>query len=117
MENLKLISENALNSVFVKNENKFNGHHNYEIRRNDNNEILLKIQFQEGARKDLDSVQGILDLDLLYIVRDRIQTFQKGEFACRENALVLTKVEEAIMWSEARVKNREKRKVLGTYNK
>lgn len=114
---MKKISENGLNSVFVKDEIKFNGHHEYEIRRNDNNELLLKIQYQEGARKEHNSIPGILDLDLLYIVRDRIQTFQKGEFACRENALVLTKVEEAIMWYEARVRDREKRKVLGTYNK
>lgn len=114
---MKKISENGLNSVFVKEETKFNGHHDYEIRRNDTDEVLLRIHYQEGARKDPNSIPGILDLDLLYIVRDRIQTFQKGEFACRENALVLTKVEEAIMWSEARVKDREKRQVLGTYNK
>lgn len=114
---MKKISENGLNSVFVNDEVKFNGHHDYEIRRNDTNEVLLKIHYQEGARKDPNSIPGILDLDLLYIVRDRIQTFQKGEFACRENELVLTKVEEAIMWSEARVKDRERRAVLGTYNK
>lgn len=114
---MKKISENGLNSVFVNDEVKFNGHHDYEIRRNDTNEVLLKIHYQEGARKDPNSIPGILDLDLLHIVRDRIQTFQKGEFACRENALVLTKVEEAIMWSEARVKDRERRAVLGTYNK
>lgn len=114
---MKKISENGLNSVFVNDEVKFNGHHEYEIRRNDNDEILLKVHYQEGARKEPNSIPGILDLDLLYIVRDRIQTFQKGEFACRENALVLTKVEEAIMWSEARVRDREKREVLRTYNK
>ena len=42
---MKKISENGLNSVFVNDEVKFNGHHDYEIRRNDTNEVLLKIHY------------------------------------------------------------------------
>lgn len=38
---MKKISENGLNSVFVNDEAKFNGHHEYEIRRNDNDESSL----------------------------------------------------------------------------
>lgn len=111
----KAIGVNGLNVVYVKDEVKFNGHHEYEVCRKDTGEILLKVQYQEGARLDPNSIPGILDL--MYMIRDRIQTFQKGEFACRENALVLTKIEEAIMWAEKRVKDREERGVLGTYNK
>lgn len=111
------VSENGLNEVHVNDEVKHGGRHKYIISRKDTGNVLLAVQFQEGARKDPEAIPGILDLDLLYIVRDRMQAFQKSEFACRENALVLTKVEEAIFWSEARVKDRENRKVLGTYEK
>lgn len=35
------------------------------------------------------------------------------QFPCRENALAITKLEEAVMWLEARTKNREARGVEG----
>ena len=76
-----------------------------------------EIQFQNGARKLPDSVHGILDTDLLEIVRDRLKGFQSGEFATRENALALTHIEEALMWMNKRVEDRIERNVLGTNNK
>ncbi len=36
------------------------------------------------------------------------------KFACRENALAITKLEEALMWLEERTRGREERKVEGT---
>lgn len=75
------------------------------------------IQFQNGARKLPDSVHGVLDTDLLEIVRDRLKGFQSGEFACRENACALTHIEEALMWMNRRVEDRIERNVLGTNNK
>lgn len=75
------------------------------------------IQFQNGARKLHDSVHGVLDTDLLEIVRDRLKGFQSGEFATRENALALTHIEEALMWMNRRVEDRIERNVLGTNNK
>ena len=80
-------------------------------------DILLAIHFQEGARKDPDAIHGILDCDLLEIVRDRLKGFQSGEFATRENACALTHIEEALMWMNKRVEDRIERNVLGTYNK
>jgi hypothetical protein len=38
-----------------------------------------------------------------------------GKFACRENAIALTKLEEALMWLEKRTRDREERGVEGTY--
>ena len=75
------------------------------------------IFFQKGPRNDMDSTGGVLDVDLLEIVRDRLKCFQAGEFACRENACALTHIEEALMWMNKRVEDRAERKVLGTYNK
>ena len=35
----------------------------------------------------------------------------------RESSIVITKLEEALMWLEKRQYDREKRNVIGTYNK
>ena len=75
------------------------------------------ISFQKGPRNVPSSRHGILDQDLLEIVRDRLRAFQSGEFACRENALALTHIEEALMWMNLRAEDRAERGVLGTYNK
>jgi hypothetical protein len=41
--------------------------------------------------------------------------FLNGKFPCRENALAITKLEEALMWLEARTKNRIERGVEGKH--
>lgn len=65
----------------------------------------------------MNSIHGLLDTDLLEIVRDRLQGFQSGEFACRENAIALTHLEECLLWMSKRVEDRAERGVLGTSNK
>lgn len=75
------------------------------------------IPFQRGARKDPDSQHGVLDVDLLEIVRDRLMCFQKGDYACRENELALMHIEEALLWMNKRVEDRAERGVLGTEEK
>lgn len=77
----------------------------------------VEIAFQHGPRKDPDSVNGVLDTDLLEIVRDRLIGFQSGEFATRENAIALTHIEEALLWMNKRVEDRIERGVLGTNEK
>ena len=79
--------------------------------------ILLTVQMQEGPRKDPNAIHGVLDTDLLEIVRDRLTAFQSGPYACRENACALTHIEEALLWMNKRVENRITRGVLGTYEK
>lgn len=106
-----------LNTVFAIDE-KGNGgaHHNYEIDLQDGNGVC-NIQFQNGARKLPNSIHGVLDTDLLEIVRHRLQCFQQGDFATRENAIALTHIEEALLWMNKRVEDRIERNVLGTNNK
>ena len=79
--------------------------------------IVGKVQFQESPRNAESSTRGVLDTDLLEIVRDRLIGFQRSEFATRENACALTHIEEALMWLNRRVEDRIERKVLGTDNK
>ena len=112
-----------LNNVYTMDE-KGNGgaNHKYSISSIDKDSIEAKvfhteIQLLNGARKLEGSIHGVLDTDLLEIVRHRLQCFQKGAFASRDNAVALTHVEEALMWMNRRVEDRIEREVLGTNNK
>ena len=78
---------------------------------------MAVIKFQNGPRNDESSVHGVIDTDLLEIVRDRLKGFQSGEFATKENDCALTHIEEALMWLNRRVEDRIERQVLGTNNK
>lgn len=77
----------------------------------------LPIQFQHGPRNDPNSIQGVLDTDLLEIVRDRLTAFQQGEFANEYNARALYHIEEALYQMKLRVDDRLSRGVLGTMEK
>jgi len=74
------------------------------------------IQFQNGPIKEF-GVNGCHQEDLLAIVIDRLQSFQLGEYACRENAIALTKIQEAMHWLNHRTNERIKRGVEGTNTK
>ena len=114
-----------LNEVYAVDEaGAGNASHRYEIRPSEDDveaigehDVLGVIEFQHGARKLPDSVHGVLDTDLLEIVRDRLKAFQAGEFATRENAIALTHIEEALLWMNKRVEDRIERNVLGTMEK
>ena len=71
------------------------------------------VKFQNGPVREA-GVNGCHQEDLLVIVIDRLQHFQKGNFACRENALALTKLEEALHWLRHRTNERVERGVEGT---
>ncbi len=45
----------------------------------------------------------------------RIQYYQDSKFACRENAIAITKLEEALLWLNKRTMDREARQVEGTH--
>lgn len=71
------------------------------------------ILFQNGPINEK-GVNGITQEVLLAIVADRLRSFQAGPFACRENALALTKIEEAMHWLQQRTIARMRRGVEGT---
>lgn len=76
--------------------------------------MLASIHFQEGPIKEC-GVNGVYNEDLIAMVICRLEHFQKSEFACRENALAITKLEEALLWLRKRTMGREKRNVEGTH--
>lgn len=76
----------------------------------------LPIHFQEGPIREA-GVNGITQEALLAITIDRLRSFQNGPYKCRENAIALTHIEEALMWLQRRTAERIKRGVEGTHEK
>jgi hypothetical protein len=81
--------------------------------------VGIDIEWQDGPlgrgdeRKDPNGafVEGVIEA-----AADRLRFYQSGKFACRENALALTKLEEALHWCQHRTAAREARAVEGTHN-
>ena len=74
------------------------------------------IVFQNGPIQEA-GFNGISQEALLAIVEDRLIGFQSGPYACRENAVALTKIQEAIMALLKRTRDRMARGVEGTHQK
>lgn len=55
-------------------------------------------------------VEGVIQAAL-----HRLEFYQSGKFKCRENALAITKLEEALHWCQHRTMSREGREVEGTH--
>jgi hypothetical protein len=74
---------------------------------------ICYISFQNGPINEVGN-NGITNEALLAIVIDRLEGFQSGKFKCRDNAIVLTKLEEAMMRLQKRTRDRMARGVEGT---
>lgn len=81
--------------------------------------IGLSIEWQNGAlsvdgvRKD---PNGCFVETVIAAALDRLEYYQSSKFACRENALAVTKLQEALHWLNHRTAAREKRGVEGTHS-
>lgn len=74
----------------------------------------LCVAFQNGPIGEV-GVNGVTHEALLAILIDRLRSFQAGPYGCRENALALTKLEEAQHWLLHRTRARMVRGVDGTH--
>ena len=77
---------------------------------------VTDMRFQNGPIQEA-GINGISNEALLAIVEDRLLGFQSGQYACRENAVALTKLQEAMMWLQKRTRDRVARGVEGTNQK
>lgn len=84
-----------------------------QVRNICNKTIIL---FQNGPLKEAKR-NGITQEALIAICIDRLRSFQKGDFSCRENAIALTHLEDALMWLQKRTRDRLLRGVEGTNKK
>lgn len=78
----------------------------------------LTIWWQNGPLgRDGDRIEpnGAFVETVLRAALQRIEHYQAGQFRCRENALAITKIEEALHWLGSRTARRESAGVEGTH--
>jgi len=100
---------------------KYNAPHHFMVESipqcsTDHSNVLGHVDFQEGPIKEC-GVNGVCNEDLIAMVICRLEHFQQSEFTSRENALAITKLEEALLWLRKRTMGREQRGVEGTHTK
>ena len=117
------IGTNNYTKIYAKDDPAFNANHEYIVvaAPAEGEEIGLdnpyaKVKFQKGPIKE-NGVNGCHNEDLIAIVIDRLQCLNQGDFACRENSIAITKLEEALMWLNKRILDRRSRGVEGTSQK
>ncbi len=100
--------------VVAMDEKEFNANHHYAVESVDvKGGVIDDIHFQKGPIKE-NGVNGVMNEDLIVMVIDRLQSFQESQYKCRENAVAITKLEEALMWLGKRTADRDRRGVEGT---
>ena len=97
-----------------KEKQKFNAPHHFEVANTETLEVIETVNFQEGPIKE-NGINGVCNEDLILMVLTRLQSFQNSEYAGRENAVAITKLEETLMWLRKRTLDREIRGVEGTH--
>jgi hypothetical protein len=73
--------------------------------------MYINIKFQDGPIGEV-GVNGCQVEDVIYALVERLTGFQKA-MPCRENALAITKLEEARMWLDERTRKRREQGVEG----
>ena len=76
---------------------------------------IVKFTIQSDPISEV-GVNGVQAVDMLEYAKCLFQSLNDA-FPCRENALTITKIEEAIHWQEARTKDRLRRAVEGKNEK
>ena len=76
-------------------------------------EVWIDLKFQAGPIQEV-GVNGCSIEDVIDVLRERLEGYQRGPFRCRENALAITKLEEAKHWLLERTRKRQTQGVEGT---
>ena len=115
----KLVNSRIFTAVYSNDEKGEGGaKHYYTIvsnethREDETPKVFANIKFQNGAILE-SGINGCQNENLIEIVLDRLRDFQYGKFPCRENAIAITKLEEALMWLDKRTLDRKERGVEG----
>lgn len=105
-------SKNRFTQVLVNNEGE-PYHYKIDTANSDTNSLLGFVHFQHGPIKEY-GVNGCHNEDLLNIVKHRLEYFQRGPFACGENAEAITAIDHALWALNSRTADRQERGVEGT---
>ena len=93
--------------------------HQYELSNFENKDqqgqilqFIHKESKEEGSTVLATISDGTTNEEVLEVLIDRMN-FLQSKFPCRENAIVITKLEESLMWLNKRTQDRMKRNVEG----
>jgi hypothetical protein len=93
--------------------------HRYELSNFENKDqqgqmlqFIQKGPKSEGSTELLTISDGTTNEEVLEVLINRMQLLQ-SKFPCRENSIVITKLEESLMWLNKRTSDRVKRQVEG----
>lgn len=93
--------------------------HQYELSNFENKEkpgqilqFIHKEPKEEGSTELITIADGTTNEEVLEVLINRMN-FLQSKFPCRENAIVITKLEESLMWLNKRTEDRLKRNVEG----
>lgn len=75
----------------------------------------IEFTIQNGPIKEV-GVNGCQVTDMIAVARHIINNLNQ-KFPCRENAMTVTKLDEALMWQQKRTEDREARNVEGKNEK
>lgn len=79
-------------------------------------QFIEKTPITEGSPELQTINDGTTNEEILHVLIDRMNSMQ-AKFPCRENAIVITKLEESLMWLEKRTADRKLRGVEGKHLK
>lgn len=93
--------------------------HLYEVSNFDNPntpgqqlQFIHKVPTHPGSTELEVKADGTTNEEILQVLIDRLKYLQ-AKFPCRENAIVITKLEESLMWLNKRTEDRKQRNVEG----
>lgn len=97
-------------------ENLIEGHRyickNFESNNGQTIQFIQKEPKEVGSTELVTINDGTTNEEVLIMLIDRMSYLQ-SKFPCRENAIVITKLEESLMWLNKRTQDRLKRGVEG----
>lgn len=108
---MKLIKNSLHNGeyTYIEGESSLGGDnptlHVFDIRRAVDNRLLSEIKFHSGSFNP-NELNGILNEDLLVVLINRLESFQKSKLKCRENEFALQHLYEALFWLKLRHDNK-----------
>src|SRR5580692_5380015 len=91
----------------------FDGGNNPSVKKGEGTALGALILFQNGPLQE-SLPNGLTIESLIALCIDRLQGFQGGDYKCRENAIALTHLEDAMHWLQHRTRQRLARGVEGT---
>jgi hypothetical protein len=79
--------------------------HNFENQHGQTIDFIRKEPKEQGSTELVTCMEGTTNEAITEMLIDRMQYLQ-SKFPCRENAIVITKLEECLMWLEKRTADR-----------